>query len=90
MKMTPEQMKKRLKEFESMCICGNCPTYLGLGEEDDHIVYCFPTRGKSKKIKDEVSCICKSCPVYEEMNFATDFFCTRGTEEQQKKVRSKG
>jgi len=88
MKITPEQMKKRLKEFESMCICGNCPTYFGLGE-DDYIVYCLPIRGKSKKIKDEVSCICKSCPVHVEMNFATDFFCTRGTEEQQENVRSK-
>ena len=59
-------------------------TYLGLGEEDDYVVYCFPTRGKSKRIKDEVSCICEPCPVYEEMKFATEFFCTRGTEEQQK------
>jgi len=31
-----------------MCICGNCPTYLELGEEDDYIVYCFPTRGKKE------------------------------------------
>jgi len=89
MKMTSEQMKRRLKEFEGMCICGNCPTHLGLGE-DDYIAYCFPTRGKSKKINDEASCICKSCLVYKEMNFATDFFCTRGAEEQQKKVKGKG
>jgi len=82
-------MEKMLKEFEPLCICGNCPTYLGLGEEDDYIVYCFPKRGKSKKIKDEVSCICASCPVYEKMNFKNEFFCTRGTEEQQKKVKSK-
>jgi len=85
METTPAQMEKRLKEVESMCICGNCPTYLGLGEEDDYIVYCFPTRGKSKKIENEVSCICEDCPVYEEMNFTGDFFCIRGTEEQQKK-----
>lgn len=88
MEMTPEQMKERLKKLEPMCICENCPTYIGLGEEDDYIVYCFPTRGKSQKIKDEVSCICPDCLVYEEMNFTTDFFCTRGTEKQQKKRQS--
>jgi len=83
MEMTLEQMEKRLKKLAPICICRNCPTYLGLGEEDDYIVYCFPTRGKSKKIKDEVGCTCESCPVYEEMNFTKDYFCTRGTEEQQ-------
>ncbi len=83
--MTPKQREKRLTELEPMCVCGNCPTYLGLGEEDDYIVYCFPTRGKSTKINDELGCICESCPVYEEMNFTTDYFCTRGIEEQQKK-----
>ena len=88
MEMTPEQMEKRLKKLEPMCICGNCPTYLELGEEDDYIVYCFPTRGKSAKIKDELSCTCESCPVYKEMNFTTDYFCTRGTEKQQKAARA--
>lgn len=86
MEMTSEQMEKRLKEVESMCICEGCPTYLRLGEKDDYIAYCFPTRGKSKKIENEVGCICSSCPVYEEMNFTTDYFCTRGTEKQQKKT----
>lgn len=81
-----ESMEKMLKEVESMCICEGCPTYFGLGMEDDYIAYCFATRGKSKKIKDEVGCICPSCPVYEKMNFTTEYFCTRGTEEQQKRV----
>jgi len=39
-------------------------------------------------MKDEVSCICESGPEYEEMNFTTDFFCTRGTEKQQKATRA--
>ena len=74
-------MDEMLKEFESMCLCKPCPTYIGLGEEDDYIVYCVPARGKSKKIKDEIGCICPSCPVYEKMKFTTDYFCTRGIEE---------
>jgi hypothetical protein len=81
-------LEKRLKKFEPVCICGNCPTCLGLGEEGDYIVYCFPTREKSKKIKDAANCVRESCRVYEEMDFTTHFSCTRGTEEQQRKAES--
>jgi hypothetical protein len=79
-----ESKEKMLKEVESMCICEACPTYLGLGRTDDYIAYCFATRGKSKNIKKEAGCICPSCAVYEKMKFTTKFFCTRGTEKQQK------
>jgi len=84
MKTKSETTTERLKRVEAMCICEGCPTYLRLGETDDYIAYCFPTRGKSKKIKEEAGCICPSCPVWTEMNFTKDFFCTRGTEKQQK------
>lgn len=77
-------MEERMRNLEAMCICEGCPTYLGLGESDDYIAYCLPHRGKSRKIEAEVGCICPSCPVFEQMNFTTDFFCTRGTEQQQK------
>jgi len=53
MKMTPEETEKRLRKVESMCICKGCPTYKTLQKEDDNIAYCFPTRGKSRKIAEE-------------------------------------
>ncbi len=84
MESNPEAMEEKLKQVEGMCICEGCPTYLKLGESDDYIAYCY-TRGKSKKIKDEAGCICSSCPVYAQMSFTKLFFCTRGTEKQQKK-----
>ncbi len=84
MKSKLESIEERLKQVEGMCICEGCPTYLVLGETDDYIAYCFPTKGKSKKIKEEAGCICGSCPVYSQMNFTRLFFCTRGTEKQQK------
>jgi hypothetical protein len=73
-----------VNKVESMGICEACPTYLGLGRTDDYIAYCFATKGKSKNIEKEASCICPSCPVYKKMNFKTDYFCTLGTEKQQK------
>lgn len=84
MKMTPEEMEKRLKMVESMCICKGCSTYKALGKEDDYIAYCFPTRGKSKNISEEKGCTCGVCPVYAKMKFMTAYYCTRGIEMKQK------
>lgn len=84
MKPNSESTGEELKQFEAMCICEGCPTYLQLGETDNYIAYCFPTRGKSKKIKEEAGCICPTCPIWEKMSFTKDYFCTRGTEKQQK------
>jgi hypothetical protein len=84
MKMAPEETERRLKKVESMCICKGCPTYKTLQKEDDNIAYCFPTRGKSRKITEEKGCTCGVCPVYAEMKFLTAYYCTRGLEMKQK------
>ena len=84
MKMTPEDLEKRLKMVESMCICRSCPTYKNLGKEDDYIAYCFPTRGKSESISEEKGCTCGVCPVYAKMKFMTAYYCTRDVEMKQK------
>jgi hypothetical protein len=76
-------MKNRLTQVDATCICRDCPTYASLGEKDDYISYCF--RGKSKKITEEVGCQCPDCPVWKETKFTKQYFCTRGTEQQQKK-----
>jgi hypothetical protein len=76
--------EKKLKQFEKICICRDCPTYASLGEPDTYIAYCHPLRGKSKKITEEVGCQCPDCQVWKEMKFTKVYFCTRGTEEHQK------
>jgi hypothetical protein len=84
MKMNPEEMAEKLKMMESMCICKKCPSYKGLGEEDDYITYCFPSRGKSNKITKETGCTCGVCPVYGMNKFMTSYFCTRDIDMKQK------
>jgi hypothetical protein len=80
-------MKDRLKQVDASCICGDCPTYASLGERDEYISYCF--RGRSKKITEEVGCQCPDCPVWKETKFTKQYFCTRGTEQQQKEKKGK-
>ncbi len=89
MTMTPEDMKKREEMVNSMCICRGCPTYTVLGKEDDYMGYCFPGRGRSKNIKDEQGCICGTCPIYGMFRYLTQYYCTRGTEQEQKAAIAK-
>jgi hypothetical protein len=81
MGMSPEEMKKKEEKVISMCICRSCPTYVAGA---DPIGYCFSTIGKNDKIKKEDQCICPGCPVYEEMSLTKMFYCTRGSEKDQK------
>ena len=68
----------------SMCICKTCPTYV---KEADPIGYCYPTIGKNEKIEMEDMCICPGCPVYEEMSLEKTFYCTRGSEKEQREIK---
>ena len=77
----PEEMKKMEEKVISECICRSCPTYV---EGADPIGYCFPSIGKNEKIKEEDQCICVGCPVYSEQSLNKMFFCTRGSEKEQK------
>lgn len=83
MNMSPEEMEKMEQKVISMCICQSCPTYV---EGADPVGYCFPTIGKNDKITMEDQCVCPGCPVFEEMNLTKTFFCTRGSEREQKEI----
>lgn len=81
MQMTPEQMEEKKKMVLSMCTCRGCPSYVDCQED---IGYCFPGIGKSKCIKDEKGCICADCPVTTKMGLKHGYYCTRGSEMEQK------
>ena len=44
----------------------------------------FCTLGKSACIEGEVECLCSTCPLSREMGLKYSFYCTRGSETQQK------
>ena len=70
------------EEAFSQCICGLCPSYVACGEQ---IAFCLAETGKSKCIATESGCICPGCPVQEALKFHHIFYCTRGSEKDQKK-----
>ncbi len=82
-------MSQLEEKIDTMCICRGCPTYKALKQNDDYIGYCFPNRGRSKKITQEKGCMCGMCPVYSMYKYVTNYYCTRGIEKEQKEAIAK-
>ncbi len=49
-----------------------------------HAECAFCTLGKSACIEGEVECLCSTCPLSREMGLRYSYYCTRGSETQQK------
>jgi len=81
-RMLEGERRKQIDEAMGMCICPQCPTYAGTGEEN---VY-FCGTSKSTVINEEEGCTCGICPVVERMGLTRLYYCTRGSEAQQRGV----
>ncbi|MHB1314505.1 MAG: DUF2769 domain-containing protein [Christensenellales bacterium] len=65
------------KNYQKLCICRMCPSYVKCGEP---IAYCLPEESSSKCITSKSGCICPGCPVYDEKGFTKDYYCIPGSE----------
>jgi hypothetical protein len=84
-KMTEEEHKKAIKENKKHCICPDCPTYNECAKEKDELLYCKLGKSQACIIK-ESGCICPACPITEMMGLTNDYFCIKGTENQQRGI----
>jgi len=78
--MSEKERGALMAENKRLCICAKCPSYVGTGEKE--LLFCLTS--KSTKIKKEKGCTCRTCPVGSKMGLARDYYCTRGTEAQQR------
>lgn len=82
-KMSGNERMKMIETNKKLCICEGCPSYNECAGEKKELLYC--ALGKSPKcITKEVSCICPDCPMTEQMGLKYDYFCTRGSEKEQR------
>ena len=82
-KMTQEERMKAIEANKALCVCPTCPTYNICAKENDESFYCA-LGGSTICITKESGCICPACPITEKMGLTNDYFCTRGTESQQR------
>ncbi len=81
--MTEEERMKAIEDNKTLCICPDCPTYNECAQEKGEIFYC--SMGKSPTcITKGLGCICPACPITEKMGLTHDYFCTKGTEREQR------
>jgi uncharacterized Rossmann fold enzyme len=80
--MNKEELAKSLEAKKSMCICGNCPSYDECTKNKEELLFC--AIGKSECMIAMKGCVCPSCPVTSDMGLTHSYFCTRGSEKQQR------
>lgn len=73
-------LKEIRQEMEKLCVCPQCPSFVGCKER---IAFCLSESGKSNCIKKEKGCMCGGCPVEKKMGFKHIYYCTRGSEKDQ-------
>jgi hypothetical protein len=72
--------------FIGLCTCRACPSYRDCqeGGSGPELGFCLEEIGKSRCIDNEKGCICPQCPVTPMLGLTKTFFCTRGSEKEQK------
>lgn len=83
--LTSEEREMVVEKRKEQCICDLCPTFreCGVGAGGSE-AFAFCTLGASACIEKEVECLCSTCPLSREMGLAFSYYCTRGSETQQK------
>ena len=81
--MNEQDRNKMFEEKKKLCVCCGCPTYNDCAKENNELLYC--ALGKSSIcITKEAGCICATCVVADQMGLVKEFFCTRGSELEQR------
>jgi len=84
--MTKEEHMKTIETNKALCVCSTCPTYNECAKEMGKLFYCALGRSLTCITK-ESRCIFPACPITEKMNLTNEYFCTRGTEKQQREIK---
>jgi hypothetical protein len=82
-KMTDEQKMKAMNANKALCICGGCPSYNDCAKDNGESLYCS-LGASSSCIKEAPVCICGGCPVTSKMGLKNQYFCTKGSEKEQR------
>lgn len=77
-----EERMKMMEEKGKMCVCPSCPSYNECTKGKEELLYC--AKGKSSCEIEEKGCTCPGCPITEQMGLKNTFFCTKGTEAEQR------
>ena len=80
--MSPEEMKQAMMKNRSMCVCAKCPSYSSCMKEKNELLFC--ATGKSTCSVEMKGCICPTCPVTPMIGLTHAYYCTKGSEKQQR------
>jgi hypothetical protein len=82
-KMTEKERMRAIEESKALCICPDCPTYNECAQTKNELFYCGIGQSPTCITKEQ-GCVCPACPITEKLGLTKQFFCTRGTEKEQR------
>ena len=81
--MGETERNQMLDRMKKECICTDCPSYNDCAKMNGELLFC--SIGKSPNcIIDEKGCICPECPIAKRLELENVYFCTRGSEREQR------
>jgi hypothetical protein len=81
--MTEKERMKAIADNKALCICPDCPTYNECAQKKGEAFYCALGRSPTCITK-EAGCICAACPITEKVGLINEYFCTKGSEKEQR------
>jgi hypothetical protein len=84
-KMPDKERIKMINDEKELCICGSCPTYNGCAQRKKELLFCLLGKSPWCVVK-EIDCVCSGCPVSEQLDLLDQFFDTRGSKKDQRKM----
>lgn len=82
-KLSEKDRGKKIDDLKKLCICEGCPTYNECAGNENELLYCVLGKSPNCIVK-EVTCLCPDCPITEQLGLKNQFFCTRGSERDQR------
>jgi len=79
--MTGDQ-ERIIGENRKKCICGQCPTYNECMRADESLLFCITGRSPNCTFEKK-GCLCPTCPVTQVLGLKKNYFCLKGTEQEQ-------
>jgi hypothetical protein len=80
-------IKKKIPELKSQCICPDCPSFNECARDEKEILYCIYGRSFTC-VTEDLGCICPGCPLITDLGLVNLTFCLHGSKQAQRNTKT--
>lgn len=87
-RISEDEVNKVIEEEKKLCLCPGCPTYNDCMGGKNQVLFCALGKSEGCEIN-KIQCLCPTCPVTDEYGLKSIFFCSNGSEQEQREILQK-